>query len=124
MTDPGPETAAELSDSLTLGFLALLDQLAPVERAVFVLADVFDVPYAQIATTVGRSQAACRQIASRARRGLRRSPHADQPGRIRLALSIAVHPGSQPPQQGLAPAVYPRCAFRVLLAALRHRAAP
>jgi RNA polymerase sigma-70 factor (ECF subfamily) len=71
VTDPGPEDAAELSDSLAFGFLVLLDQLAPVERAVFVLADVFKVPYAEIATTVGRSQAACRQIASRARRRLR-----------------------------------------------------
>ena len=71
VTDPSPESAAELSESLTLGFLVLLDQLAPVERAVFVLADVFKVPYAEIATTVGRSQAACRQIASRARRRLR-----------------------------------------------------
>jgi RNA polymerase sigma-70 factor, ECF subfamily len=71
VTDPDPESAAELSDSLALGFLVLLDQLAPVERAVFVLADVFDVPYSEIATTVGRSQAACRQIASRARRRLR-----------------------------------------------------
>ncbi len=67
----GPEEAAELADSLTLGFLVLLDQLAPVERAVFVLADVFEVPYAEIAATVGRSPAACRQIASRARRRLR-----------------------------------------------------
>jgi RNA polymerase sigma-70 factor, ECF subfamily len=66
----GPEEAAELADSLTLGFLVLLDQLAPVERAVFVLADVFEVPYAEIAATVGRSPAACRQIASRARRRL------------------------------------------------------
>jgi RNA polymerase sigma-70 factor, ECF subfamily len=66
----GPEDAAELADSLTLGFLVLLDQLTPVERAVFVLADVFEVPYAEIATTVGRSRAACRQIASRARRRL------------------------------------------------------
>jgi RNA polymerase sigma-70 factor, ECF subfamily len=77
VTDPSPEIAAELSDSLTLGFLVLLDQLAPVERAVFVLADVFEVPYAEIAATVGRSQAACRQIASRARRRLRpdKQPH-------------------------------------------------
>lgn len=67
----GPEGAAELSESLTLGFLVLLDQLPPVHRAVFVLADVFEVPYAEIATTVGRSQAACRQIASRVRRRLR-----------------------------------------------------
>ncbi|HEX5299908.1 MAG TPA: RNA polymerase sigma factor SigJ [Streptosporangiaceae bacterium] len=71
VTDPGPESAAELSESLTLGFLVLLDQLTPVERAVFVLADVFKVPYAEIAATVGRSPAACRQIASRARRRLR-----------------------------------------------------
>ena len=71
VTGLSPESAAELSDSLTLGFLLLLDQLAPVERAVFVLADVFDVPYAEIAATVGRSEAACRQIASRARRRLR-----------------------------------------------------
>jgi RNA polymerase sigma-70 factor, ECF subfamily len=71
VTDPSPERAAELSDSLTFGFLVLLDQLAPVERAVFVLADVFDMPYAEIAITVGRSTAACRQIASRARRRLR-----------------------------------------------------
>jgi RNA polymerase sigma-70 factor (ECF subfamily) len=76
VTDPGPERAAELADSLTLAFLVLLDQLAPLERAVFVLADVFDVPYAEIATTVGRSPAACRQIASRARRRLR----PDEPG--------------------------------------------
>jgi RNA polymerase sigma-70 factor, ECF subfamily len=78
VTDPSPESAAELSDSLTLAFLMLLDQLAPVERAVFVLAEVFEVPYAEIATTVGRSQAACRQIASRARRRLQpdKQPHA------------------------------------------------
>ncbi|HMC39956.1 MAG TPA: RNA polymerase sigma factor SigJ [Acidimicrobiales bacterium] len=71
VAEPGPEEAAELADSLTLGFLVLLDQLAPVERAVFVLSDVFDVPFAEIAATVGRSEAACRQIASRARRRLR-----------------------------------------------------
>jgi RNA polymerase sigma-70 factor (ECF subfamily) len=71
VTDPSPESVAELSDSLTLAFLVLLDQLAPVERAVFILADVFEVPYAEIASTMGRSQAACRQIASRARRRLR-----------------------------------------------------
>ncbi len=71
VTEPSPESAAELSDSLTFGFLVLLDQLAPVERAVFVLADVFEVPFAEIAATVGRSPTACRQIASRARRRLR-----------------------------------------------------
>lgn len=65
--DPGPEETALRTESLTLGFLALLDRLAPVERAVFLLADVFGVPYGEIADAVGKSPAACRQIASRAR---------------------------------------------------------
>jgi RNA polymerase sigma-70 factor (ECF subfamily) len=82
VTDAGPESAAELSESLTFGFLMLLDQLAPVERVVFVLADVFKVPYAEIAATVGRSPAACRQIASRARRRLRPDK---QPGQSTVA---------------------------------------
>jgi len=65
---PGPDELAELADSLTLGFLILLDELGPVERAVFVLAEVFAVPFDEIAEVVGKSSAACRQIASRARR--------------------------------------------------------
>jgi RNA polymerase sigma-70 factor, ECF subfamily len=69
--EEGPEEAAELADSLTLGFLTVLDRLGPVERAVFLLADVFAVPFAEIAETVGKSEAACRQIASRARARLR-----------------------------------------------------
>ena len=64
----GPEAAAELADSLTMGFLTVLDRLGPVERAVFLLADVFGTPFADVATAVGKSEAACRQIASRARR--------------------------------------------------------
>jgi len=71
VSDGGPEQAAELADSLTLGFLTVLDRLGPVERAVFLLADVFAVPYAEIAETVGKSEAACRQVASRARARLR-----------------------------------------------------
>ncbi|MGH9040881.1 MAG: sigma-70 family RNA polymerase sigma factor, partial [Acidimicrobiia bacterium] len=63
-----PEEMAELSQSLTMGFLRVLETLSPVERVVFVLADVFDVPYKEIAETVGKSPAACRQLASRARR--------------------------------------------------------
>jgi RNA polymerase sigma-70 factor (ECF subfamily) len=66
----GPEDAVELSESLTLGFLTVLDRLQPVERAVFLLADVFSVRFSDIAATVGRSEVACRQIASRARRRL------------------------------------------------------
>jgi RNA polymerase sigma-70 factor (ECF subfamily) len=71
---PGPEDAAELSDSLTLGVLTMLDRLGPLERAVFLLADVFAVPFADVAAAVGKSEAACRQIASRGRRRLRAAP--------------------------------------------------
>jgi RNA polymerase sigma-70 factor, ECF subfamily len=79
VTEPGPEERAELADSLTLGFLTMLDRLEPVERAVFLMADVFAVPYADIAVAIEKSPAACRQIASRARRSLRQTgerPHA------------------------------------------------
>jgi RNA polymerase sigma-70 factor (ECF subfamily) len=68
LSRPGPEEMAELSSSLTLGFLHVLETLNPVERVVFVLADVFDVPFKEIAETVGKSPDACRQMASRARR--------------------------------------------------------
>ena len=71
VSDAGPDEAAVLADSLRLGFLAVLDRLKPVERAVFLLADVFSVPFAEIAQTVGKSEAACRQIASRARQRVR-----------------------------------------------------
>lgn len=65
-----PERAAELADSLTFAFLVLLDQLDPVERAVLLLHDVFGYSFAEVALAVDRSVAACRQIASRARRNL------------------------------------------------------
>ncbi len=67
----GPEVHAEMAESLTLGFLLVLDRLAPTERAVWLLAEVFGEPYALIASAVGKSEAACRQIAARARRRLR-----------------------------------------------------
>ena len=67
----GPEDAVELAESLELGFLVVLDTLGPVERAVFLLADVFAVPFAEIAVAVDRTPEACRQIASRARRKVR-----------------------------------------------------
>ncbi len=68
---PGPEEHTEMAESLTLGFLLLLDRLTPTERAVWLLADVFGEPFGLIASATGKSEAACRQIASRARRRLR-----------------------------------------------------
>lgn len=68
---PGPERALELAESLELGFLVVLDTLGPVERAVFLLADVFAMSFAEIGVMVERTPEACRQIASRARRKVR-----------------------------------------------------
>jgi RNA polymerase sigma factor (sigma-70 family) len=59
---------AELVESLSMAFLVLLETPSPVERAVFLLHDVFDYPYAEIAAIVEKSEDTCRQIAARARR--------------------------------------------------------
>ena len=61
---------AETADSLSLAFLVLLESLTPVERAVFLLREVFDYDYAEIAGIVRKSEANCRQLAARARRQL------------------------------------------------------
>jgi RNA polymerase sigma factor (sigma-70 family) len=63
-----PEQEAVLSDSVGLALLIVLDTLAPAERLAFVLHDMFDVPFDEIAPIVDRSEAAARQLASRARR--------------------------------------------------------
>jgi RNA polymerase sigma-70 factor (ECF subfamily) len=71
LTDVGsPEGAsdAERADSLSMAFLLLLERLSPVERAVFLLHDVFDYDFRQIAAIVERSEDNCRQLAVRARR--------------------------------------------------------
>ncbi|CAA9262068.1 MAG: RNA polymerase sigma-70 factor [uncultured Acidimicrobiales bacterium] len=69
--DGDPAAWSEQADSLTFGFLVVLERLEPLERAVFLLHEVFGYPYAEVATTVDRSEAACRQIAHRARQRVR-----------------------------------------------------
>ena len=63
-----PERSAELADSVSMAALVLLERLSPLERAVFVLREVFAFDFAEVASVVGRSEAACRQLAVRARR--------------------------------------------------------
>jgi RNA polymerase sigma-70 factor, ECF subfamily len=63
-----PARSAELADSVSMAALLLLERLSPLERAVFVLREVFGFGFADIAASVGRSEAACRQLAVRARR--------------------------------------------------------
>src|SRR5919199_5314198 len=65
--DDDPARQAEIADSLSLAFLVLLESLSPEQRAVFLLREVFDYPYEQIAEIVGKSQPAVRQLAVRAR---------------------------------------------------------
>lgn len=67
---PGPAERAEMSDSLSLAFLVLLESLSPVERAVFLLREVFGYDYGEIARAVGKSEPNCRQIFARARRSI------------------------------------------------------
>ena len=72
LVDPGPTPAdeAETSDTLSLAFLVLLESLSPLERAVFLLHDVFGYSHAEIGAIVGKREENCRQIASRARRAV------------------------------------------------------
>jgi RNA polymerase sigma-70 factor, ECF subfamily len=73
---------AETADSLSLAFLHLLEKLSPVERAVFLLREVFDYPYDEVAEIVGKSPDNCRQILARAHRHV-------QQGRRRFDVSRA-----------------------------------
>src|SRR6266542_3852789 len=66
--ESGAEQLAEIGDSLSMAFLVLLENLTPVERAVFLLREVFDYDYAEIAQVVGKTEDNCRQIAVRARK--------------------------------------------------------
>jgi RNA polymerase sigma factor (sigma-70 family) len=66
-----PEEQALLADSINAALLIVLDTLTPAERLTFVLHDLFDVPFEEIAPVVGRTPAATRQLASRARRRIR-----------------------------------------------------
>lgn len=67
LTAPDVADDVELAESVSIAMLTVLETLTPVERAVFVLREVFDVPYDEIAEAVGKSAAAVRQVAHRAR---------------------------------------------------------
>lgn len=81
---PGPEHRTELSQQVSLAFLAVLERLGPEERAAFLLKEAFDYDYGQIAELLDRSEANCRQMVHRARERL----HA---GRPRFEVEPARH---------------------------------
>lgn len=72
--EPGPQERAELSDTLSFAFLVMLESLSPLERAVFLLREVFEYDYAQVAEITGKSEQNCRQILARARRHVASGP--------------------------------------------------
>jgi RNA polymerase sigma-70 factor (ECF subfamily) len=92
------EAATELADDLSFALLLALDRLSPMERAAFLLHDVFDTPFSEIAAMLERTEAACRQLATRARRAVRDerpAPEAPPENHARLltAFSEAVASG-------------------------------
>lgn len=72
---PGPEAMHELANDLSYAFMLTLERLSPLERAAFLLHDVFDMDFSEVASALGRSESACRQLASRARSNV----HANRP---------------------------------------------
>jgi RNA polymerase sigma-70 factor, ECF subfamily len=93
------DAATELADDLSFALLLALDRLSPMERAAFLLHDVFDTPFSEVATMLDRTEASCRQLASRARRAVRDSRPApvrapDNHARLLQAFSEAVASGN------------------------------
>lgn len=81
-----PEEISERADDVSMAYLLLLERLTPEARAAFLLHEVFDADYEQIAETLGKSQTACRQLVSRAKKQL----HTDQP-RFTVPLKTQLH---------------------------------
>ena len=115
LTDPrDPERQAVLADSVGLALLVVLESLAPAERLAFVLHDMFDIPFEQIASMVDRTPAAARQLASRARQRVRTAavPDPDRitQQRVADAFLAAVREGNI---QGLIDVLHPDVVFRI-----------
>jgi RNA polymerase sigma-70 factor (ECF subfamily) len=81
-----PDSRTELAEDLSIALLLTLDRLSPLERAAFLLHDVFDFSFSEVAKGLGRSEAACRKLAARARAHVRAS-------RPRGATAPSMHPG-------------------------------
>lgn len=93
-----PHAATELADDLSFALLLALERLSPAERAAFLLHDVFDAPFSEIAQTLERSEAACRQLAARARKAVRAARPAvpastQQHERLLAAFAAAIASG-------------------------------
>jgi RNA polymerase sigma-70 factor, ECF subfamily len=92
---PDPEAQAEFANDVSVAFMLALERLSPLERAAFLLHDVFDVDFDEIGRRLERSPAACRQLSSRARNNVkadyaRREVEAEERERLYAAFSAAV----------------------------------
>ena len=101
LADPAPDAAIR-SESLSMAVLVLLESLSPVERAVFVLREAFDYGYDEIAEIVGKNEANCRQLATRARRHVeegrpRFEPSREQREELMRRFVAALHEGETEP---------------------------
>ncbi len=95
-----PDFEAPDDADLSVAFLLALERLTPLERAAFLLHDVFDTPFSEIAAVLGRSETACRQLASRAREHVRRDrprhkPSVDEERRLTSAFFQALLTGDE-----------------------------
>jgi RNA polymerase sigma-70 factor, ECF subfamily len=82
-----PDAQTEIAEDLSVALLLALEKLSPLERAAFLLHDVFDYSFTQVADTLGRNEAACRQLASRARTRVREA---------RPAAPVSTRPSGSP----------------------------
>jgi RNA polymerase sigma-70 factor (ECF subfamily) len=81
-----PADRVTLDESVSMAFLVVLDAMTPAERVAFILHDVFRYPFPEVAEIVGRTPAACRQLASSARRRVREAEHPAAPSARRAEL--------------------------------------
>ena len=91
-TAPPADHSSELASDLSVAFLAVLERLAPEERAAFLLHEMFESGYDEIAQILGKSEAACRQLVSRARKRVREDKprvHVNPEARARLLKQLA-----------------------------------
>jgi RNA polymerase sigma-70 factor, ECF subfamily len=96
LPEPVVEAAEDEIDDITLPLMMALERLSPLERAAFLLHDVFGVSFDEIAETIGREPAACRQLASRARTHVRAArPRFDLPKERGLQLAAAFFAASR-----------------------------
>jgi RNA polymerase sigma-70 factor (ECF subfamily) len=97
----GIEAKAELASDITVALMLALERLTPLERAAFLLHDVFDLAYGEVAATLERSEEACRQLVTRARENVRQRrpryhPTPEQTSRVLLAFAQAAQGNMQP----------------------------